>query len=398
MKMPAIDSLRLVGIPGTNKVMAGELSRLAARAGLRRSVLPKKAGTGALVFPFDARLALHAVGYHRTSSRVLWDLFASRAERLEPLHDEIATAVAADRRAWMWDGARITVRARNVGGFPASVGQLLGAVKAAVIDGAARRGARLLFDPDRPDLLLALRRHDDELTVSLDLAGRAMHQRGYRRAGGGGEAPLRENLAAVLLMLTRWDARCQPLIDPMAGSGTIPIEAALIGRGEPLWRGDELPALARVPAFATHGLTRPGEDALFADTRPVVLAGEIHTPALAALRENVSAAGCSEWVTAHHGDFRQLDPERARRDLARRGWSRGAGVILVNPPYGERLSSGDEEQLYRDLGRWCRQFRGWRAGVLCAHPGFAAAFGGRARVKKPLHNGAQAAYFYLYEL
>jgi 23S rRNA G2445 N2-methylase RlmL len=393
-----IQSLRLVGIPGTNKVMAGELSRLAVRGLGRRLPEPRRAGTGALVYEFDPALALLAVGYHRTAARVLWDLYEIGATRLEPLHDGLAAVVAADARPWSFPGARFAIRARNVRTFPAAVGQLLGAVKAALLAGAERRGCPLVFDPLRPDLLFALRCHDDVLTLSLDLAGRAMHQRGYRAAGGGGEAPMRENLAAALLMLARWDARCEPLIDPMAGSGTIPIEAALMGRGAPLWAESTVPTLAHIPLFASFGRGRPAETPLFEDTRPVVSAVEVHTPTFLSLRANTAQAGCGDFVAAHHGDFRQLDAERVRRDLSRRGAASASGVILVNPPYGVRLRRGDEEGLYRDLGEWCRALRGWRAGVLCGHEQFGRAFGGRPRIKKPLHNGSQPAYFYLYDL
>jgi 23S rRNA G2445 N2-methylase RlmL len=230
------DSLRLVGPPGSNKVMAGELSRL-VRRGLpgTRLVEPKRAGTGALVYPFELAIAHLAVRYCRTPSRVLWDLYESRAARLDPLHDELVADAAADARDWLWNGAAISIRARNLGRFAAGERQVVGAVKNALVAGAAARGLELRVDPDRPDVLIALRMHDDVVTVSIDLAGQALHQRGYRQEGG--RAPLRENLAAILVMLSRFDARREILIDPMTGSGTIGIEAALMGRGEPLWRG-----------------------------------------------------------------------------------------------------------------------------------------------------------------
>ncbi|HSH68414.1 MAG TPA: hypothetical protein VK997_00755, partial [Deferrisomatales bacterium] len=92
-----IDQLRLIGVPGTNKVMAGELSRLSQRAFADlRLPEPKKDGLGALAYPFDPRLAGLAVRYHRTSTRVLWGLYRSAAQRLEPLYQELADAVAVE--------------------------------------------------------------------------------------------------------------------------------------------------------------------------------------------------------------------------------------------------------------------------------------------------------------
>ena len=387
------DRLRLVGPPGTNKVMAGELSRLVKR-GLPGYRLPEphKAGPGALVYPFETAVAHLAVWYARTPSRVLWDLHQSEAARLEPLHDEIARDAATDDRAWCWDGATISIRARNLGGFAAGELQVVGAVKNALVAGAAARGMRLSVDPDRPDILLALRMHDRALTVSIDLAGQAMHQRGYRRAAG--VAPLRENLAAALVMLARFDPRRELLVDPMAGSGTIAIEAALMGRAEPLWRSP--PAAHRLPAFAGWPVR---DEALFADTEPLAIANEIDTPTVAAARQNIAAAGVSDRVVSLHGDFRQLTAERIARIARERGRAGQGGVILSNPPYGSRLEKeADVVSLYRELGAWCRQFPGWRAAFLVAHRDFELAFGGRPRIVKPLANANQPARFYLYDI
>ena len=387
------DALRLVGPPGTNKVMAGELSRLVKR-GLPGYRLPEpaKAGPGALVYPFELAVAHLAVWYARTPSRVLWDLYESEEARLEPLHDEILAAAVADSRAWCWDGATLSIRARNLGGFAAGELQVVGAVKNALVAGAASRGMRLSVDPDRPDILIALRMHDRTLTVSVDLAGQAMHQRGYRRAAGA--APMRENLAAALVMLARFDPRKEILLDPMAGSGTIAIEAALMGRGEPLWK--VAPAAHRLPAFAGWPIR---DEPLFADTEPLVIANEIDTPTVAAARDNIAAAGMSARVVSLHGDFRQLTAERIARIAGERGRAGQGGVILSNPPYGSRLEkASDVVSLYRQLGAWCRQFPGWRAAFLVANRDFDRAFGGRPRIVKPLPNANQPARFYLYDI
>ncbi len=233
-KLIAIDTLRLIGISGTNKVMAGELSRLAGRAFDRvRLPTPKKEGLGGLAYPFDLATAALAVRYHRTSSRVLWGLFQSRAARLEPLYDDLLGAMSRETRPWFSEGATFSVAAANMERFAAGARQVVGVVKNAVIDGAARQGISLAVDPDRPDVRLEARMHDDVITVSVDLGGRPMNQRGYR--GERGTAPLRENLAAVLVMLARHDPRREILLDPMAGSGTSAIEAAAMARGLPVW-------------------------------------------------------------------------------------------------------------------------------------------------------------------
>jgi 23S rRNA G2445 N2-methylase RlmL len=181
----------------------------------------------------------------------------------------------------------------------------------------------------------------------------------------------------------------------MAGSGTIAIEAALMGRGEPLFAGGAAPAALRLPAFAG---AVAGREPLFADTRPAIIANELDTRIVALCRANVAAAGVAAWVRALHGDVRDLAPARVARAAAELGRPDATGVILANPPYGERLDREDPVPLYRDLGAWCRQFPGWRAGFLVANRDFPAAFGGRARIVKPLRNGNQPATFYLYDL
>ncbi len=389
-----VDRLRLVGAPGTNKVMAGELSRL-VRAGLRQRRLPdpQKDGLGALAYPFDAEIALLAAQYHRTAVRVLWDLYDSRAERLEPLFADLCPAIAGDERAYGWDGARISVETFGVEGFAAGERQIVGVVKNALVEAFATRGVRLTVAPSGPDLLFSVRRYDGRIVVSLDLAGRPMNERGYRMRAG--PAPLREDLAANLVMLTRHDARHEALCDPMAGAGTIVIEAAAMARAHPVWMSGRKPAALSWPVFAAHASARP--EPLFPDTRPVLFGCELDGDAVERMRENFEAAGVSEDVDVFAGSFADLAPER----LIARAQARGVetGVILSNPPYGERLGSADEVlRLYRELGEWCRELPGWRAGFFVGNDAFPEAFGGRPRVMKPLKNGPLRAAFYLYDL
>jgi 23S rRNA G2445 N2-methylase RlmL len=390
-----IDTLRLVGIPGTNRVMAGELSRLAGRA-FDRVRLPeaKKEGPGTLVYPFNLETAALAVRYHRTSSRVLWGLYRSSATRLEPLYDDLVASVSADRRLWHGEGSTFSIAPANLGRFAAGERQVVGAVKNALVDGLARRKAGLSVNARNPDMHLVASLHDDTVTVSLDLAGRPMSQRGYRSDAGA--APLRENLAAVLVMLSRYDARKEVLVDPMAGSGTIAIEAACMGQGRPVWTAPREPAAAGHTLFSSL-LGVPAEH-LFGDTRPLIIANEQDKRVHETCRENASRAGVASAVETWRGDFRKIDAGRIRDRALTKGFDPRWGLILTNPPYGERLPRRETADLYRNLRSWCLQFRGWRAGFLVANPDFQEAFGGRPRIRKPLRNGPLRGYFYLYDL
>jgi 23S rRNA G2445 N2-methylase RlmL len=390
-----LDSLRLVGAGGTNKVMAGELSRLARRAlsGVRLPE-PRKAGAGAIVYPFDARVARAAALYHRTSVRVLWDIIETRAARLEPLFDDVVRAGVERVEHVLWDGARISVYAHGVREFAAGERQVVGTVKNGLIEAAARTGMRVTLDPETPDVVFAARLDDGTMRVSVDLAGRPMNQRGYRQERS--RAPLREDLAAVLLMLARYDARREILLDPLAGSGTVAIEAACMGEGRPVWVSPRRPLVLGMPAF--RGLPPPGDVRLFADTEPCVVASDRDPDMKAIAERSAAAAGVASTLDISTADFRDMTPERVRAFARVRGVTHETGVIVSNPPYGERLDPPDLERLYRDLGRHCARFAGWRAAFLVANAAFERAFGRRPRIKKPLSNGPLRGYFYLYEL
>jgi 23S rRNA G2445 N2-methylase RlmL len=355
--------------------------------------MPKKEGSGGLVYPFDVKIAATAVRFHRTSARVLWELYRSPATRLEPLYESLRAAVASDARSWLCD-ARISVHAFGVEDFAAGSRQVVGTVKNALVDGAAAHDFALTVDPDSPELLFDVRLVDNQVSVSIDLAGRPMHQRGYRHAAG--IAPLREDLAAILVMLTRHDSRQEVLLDPMAGSGTIAIEAASMAKARYNWSSGRGPVCAGMKVFTEEFETH--RKALFADTEPLVIANEPDDLTAQIAERNIDTAGVAPDCHLWRGDFRSIDAERVRAAAADSGFSTNTGVILSNPPYGERLKPDDLNRLYRDLGEWCRRFPGWRAGFLVANPDFEYQFGARADVKKPLLNGPLKANFYLYQL
>lgn len=401
--------LRLVGVSGAGTLMAAELSRLVRRA--RDDVWvprPDKSEPGSVAYPFDARMACVAALYHRTCARALWQVLSSRAKRLEPLYAELRAQMQQQVGGWYWSGATFSVSAPGVRDFAAGERQVVGTVKNALIDGAADRGVTLCVQPERPDLSLDVRLVNDELLVSVDLAGRPMHQRGYRHAAGA--APLREDLAALMLMALRFDGRHECLVDPMAGSGTIGIEAAAMASARPVWCSGRSPLGMRLPALSEHWPHQAGS--LFADTRAAVLLNELDPRLAAIAQRNAKTAGVERQLEVRVGDFRSLERRSVLEFCDDHGLSGARGLILCNPPYGERLGApppggsasvgGREAQalrrLYAELGRWCRQFRGWRAGFLVANPDFELGFGLRPVSKRPMRNGPLRAVLYTYEL
>ncbi len=377
-----VDNLLVVGSPDTTKAMEAELSRLSRRALSRVPARPRRAGSGTLVYPFDPALARVALRYHRTLTRIYAELYRLRARRLEPLYDELVAALAADDRPWLEGAGSISVRARNVAAFAAGERQIVGAVKNAIVNAAGGRGITLEVEPKTPDLLVTARMHDDELSISIDLGAGSLSQHGYRRRAG--VAPLREHLAAAMIMIARWDARRELLVDPMCGSGTIAIEAALMAQARP--RSAEEP---RSPLVA--GAEIP-DGSLFGDTQPAVWASDADSGVIVAARDNARAAGVAELVRPEARDLFSIDPDELI-ELA----PDGRGLVLCNPPYGERLPEPDLIGLYRRLGGWCARLRGFRVALLVGPGPFERAFGLEPRVVKPLANGPIRAHMYVYE-
>ncbi len=384
-----VDELRIIGSTQTNVVMAAELTRVAQRALNKRPPNPRKEGLGQLVLPFDRELAWAAVTYMRTPTRVMWDVYRSKAVRLEPLFEDLVADIRADERVLWKDGDGISVEARRVEDFAAGERQVVGTVKNALISGAGDRAMRLHVDPDRPATRWVARLDDhQEIVVSIDLGGGSLSARGWRRDAG--DAPLREHLAAVLLMLARFDPRTDVLLDPMCGSGTIPIEAVLAARAVP----------RTVPALRGLGMDRPSQP-LFPDAAPLVIGCDFDIGVLSKARDNARAAGVADAITFQRADVTTLRPQLVADIAAERGRATNTGVILSNPPYGERLNEADLRELYTAMAETCRLFSGWRAAFLVGNPLLEETFMqvlGRPRIKKPLANANLRAYFYLYDL
>ncbi len=393
-----VDELRIIGSTQTNVVMEAELIRIAQRAVKQRPPKPRKEGLGQLVFPFDRDLAWAAVTYLRTPTRVLWDLYRSKATRLEALYDDLVADIREDQRALWRDGSGISVEARRVDDFAAGERQVVGTVKNALIDTLAQRGIRLHVDPERAATRWVARMDEaGDIVVSIDLGGGSLSQRGWRREAG--DAPLREHLAAVLLMLARFDPRKDVLVDPMCGSGTIPIEAVHLARATP----------RHTPGLTALGIRHVSADAtsleaapLYADAAPLVIGCDIDLDVLAAARDNARAARVAEQITWQRSDVAMLTPTIIGDIAVERGRERpDTGLILSNPPYGERLDEQDLRILYTALAHTCVKFRGWRACFIVGNPLLEETFFhilGRPRIKKPLANANLRAYFYLYEL
>src|SRR4051794_8901753 len=338
--------------------MEAELKRLVMRSPFDvRLDKPKREGEETLLYAFDARVAWVAACHHRTSSRISWDLCSSPAVRLEPLFANLLPALSSDDRLPDAKHVRFSVEVGSSSDFEASPLQLRGVVKNALVEALASRGVASDVDGDAPDVVFVTRRagtSDARRTVvGIDVGGGARHRRGARVAAG--LAPLRETLAAQLIMLSRWDARTEPLVDPMAGSATIPIEAAGLAAGAAIRHPSDLP-LRHLAAF--KGLPNEAPD-LFPGTTPHILALDADPELIPTMVGNLRAAGLTgpaheRSIVIAQQDVRALTPDFVEASLpAARDMQ--PGVFCFNPPYGVRIGTeaGGEAllALYADMGR-----------------------------------------------
>jgi len=265
--------------------------------------------------------------------------------------------------------------------------ELFGAqkVKDAIVDQfkegfGARPNVRLL----QPDIRVNTYLDRDEATVSLDLSGDSLHRRGYRLSGSA--APLKENLAAAILIRGGWPEVAKSggdLLDPMCGSGTLLIEGALLA-------GDVAPGLARAYfgflGWKQHDPIQWEKLRAEAEARrttglqrlPRIMGYDIDREAVRSAWQNIERAGLRGFIHIERKSLRNVRPQAAQ------------GLMVVNPPYGERLGETEQlKHLYVELGETIQEyFQGWRLTVLTGNPELAFKLGIRAQRYYALYNGA----------
>jgi len=224
---------------------------------------------------------------------------------------------------------------------------------------------------------------NDVATLSIDTSGTGLHKRGYRPQGNA--APLRETLAAAIVKLSRYRGR-EPVCDPFCGSGTIPIEAALAAI-------NRAPGINR--SFAAQkwvwSKEKTWEDARAeAKSREYtgkydIWGGDIDPKSIAAATENAKRAGVSE-----HVRFEVAEAADFHRDIPN-------GIIMTNPPYGERVMLQREaEEIYRKFGIATRKLDDWKMYILSSHTEFERTFGKKAVKKRKLYNGMIKCDLFMY--
>jgi 23S rRNA (guanine2445-N2)-methyltransferase / 23S rRNA (guanine2069-N7)-methyltransferase len=334
--------------------------------------------------------------WSRLANRVLMPLLETEAETAEDLYQ------AVQQIDWLehmrsQGTLLIDFTGRTQGINNTHFGALK--VKDAIVDQIRdKTGARPSIDKVAPDLRINVRMHRGKLTVALDLSGDSLHRRSYRLKAG--EAPMKENLAAAVLIRSGWPEKFKDtglMLDPMCGSGTLLIEAAMMA-------ADIAPGLQRKRfGFSRwNGHQRQLWDDLIAEAQSRKAKGILDlniqlfgrdqdSKVLRSARQNAERAGVLEYI-----DFETCRIE----ELDRSKLPAGEGVMITNPPYGERL--GETQQLmflYRHLGdKLKEQFAGWTAVIFTSNPDLCKVTGLRAEKQYKLFNGALESRLFVYPI
>ncbi|WP_043898686.1 THUMP domain-containing class I SAM-dependent RNA methyltransferase [Clostridioides difficile] len=226
--------------------------------------------------------------------------------------------------------------------------------------------------------------HKDKVTISIDTTGDALHKRGYREKAN--KAPIRETLAAGLIYLTPWKAG-RVLVDPMCGSGTILIEAAMIGINmAPGLNREFISEKWRIlDKKIWWDVRKDAFNKIDNESKFKIYGYDIDEESIDIARENAEIAGVDEYIEFNVGDATQFKSEDE------------FGFIITNPPYGERLEDKDSvKQLYKELGYAFRKLKNWSYYLITSYEDFEYEFGQKADKKRKLYNGMLKTNFFQY--
>ena len=259
-------------------------------------------------------------------------------------------------------------------------------VKDAIVDQFREKtGKRPNISVANPDIRLNMHIADDKCTLSLDSSGESLHRRGYRQESV--EAPLNEVLAAGMILLSGWQGDTD-FIDPMCGSGTLLIEAALIAKNMApgLFRKEY--AFEKWPDFDAELFDAIyNDESLERDFNHKIYGYDIDMKAVNTARMNVKAAGLSDVISVEQQDFKEFTQPQNK------------SIMITNPPYGERISTPDLMGTYKMIGeRLKHQFKGNDAWVLSYREECFDQIGLKPSIKIPLYNGSLECEFRKYQM
>jgi len=335
---------------------------------------------GRISFRGDYSSLIKANLWLRSADRILIKLAEFRAYDFEQLFQG---ALAVEWENFIPANGKMHVIGKAVNSKLHSVPDCQAIVKKAIVESMKRKYRQDWFDESGPTYRIEISMLKDMATLTLDTSGAGLHKRGYRESQG--EAPLKETLAAGLINISRWKPD-RILADPMCGSGTIPIEAALIGKNiaPGLLRNFSSEEWPEIPASLWKNHRDEAED-LINKNQLEIFASDIDKRVFDAAVSNAGKARVGDSIIFQ------------KKPVSEFSSSKKYGCIVCNPPYGERLQNEKEvQELYREMGKVFSRLDSWSLFIMTSNENFEKSFGRKADKNRKLYNGKIKTYFYQY--
>lgn len=339
-----------------------------------------KVENGKITFSGDEMDIAIANTHLRTAERVFIKMGEFKAISFEELFQG---TLAIDWGKLIPEDGKMHVVGKSIKSTLYSVPDCQSIVKKAIVKSMQRTYNKEFFSEDGPIYKIEVAILKDIVTLSIDTSGAGLHKRGYREHAG--QAPLKETLAASLVLISKWRGEEQ-LIDPFCGSGTILIEGALIA-------ANIAPGLNRTFVSETWPImkkevweqVREGARRSIKEVDMQLIGFDIDDRVLRTARRNAELAGVAKYIDFQKKDFRDFSSKRKY------------GFIITNPPYGERLGEKSEvEQLYRWFGKVRKMLPTWEINIFTSFENFQNVFGIKADKNRKLYNGRLLCYYYQY--
>ena len=339
---------------------------------------------GRVSFEGDEEAIARCNVFLRTTERVMLKVGSFKAVTFDELFEKTKSLpwenfIPKDGKFWVKKASSIKSKLFS----PSDIQRI---VKKAIVDRLSGKYNILRFPEDGSEYPIRITILKDEVTVGLDTSGESLHKRGYRRLTV--KAPITETLAAALISLTPWK-KDRLLIDPFCGSGTIPIEAALIGLNIAPGMKRDFQAMAWdniLPKSLFKEAKKEAEDLIDRETKLSIQGYDLDTSALDAARGNLSLAGLEGNIHFQQRDMRDISSAKKY------------GFIITNPPYGERLEEKEAmPQLYREMGKAFQKLDEWSYYIITGFEDAPKYFGRKPDKNRKIYNGMMKTYFYSYQ-
>lgn len=339
---------------------------------------------GRVSFEGDEEAIARCNVFLRTTERVMLKVGSFKAVTFDELFEKTKALpwenfIPKDGKFWVKKASSIKSKLFS----PSDIQRI---VKKAIVDRLSGKYNILRFPEDGSEYPIRITILKDEVTVGLDTSGESLHKRGYRRLTV--KAPITETLAAALISLTPWK-KDRLLIDPFCGSGTIPIEAALIGLNIAPGMKRDFQAMAWdniLPKSLFKEAKKEAEDLIDRETKLSIQGYDLDTSALDTARGNLSLAGLEGNIHFQQRDMRDISSAKKY------------GFIITNPPYGERLEEKEAmPQLYREMGKAFQKLDEWSYYIITGFEDAPKYFGRKPDKNRKIYNGMMKTYFYSYQ-